>query len=684
MSAPSSTELLPATGPGLDRLLRPSSVAVVGATDRPGSYGANTLRNLVGGRFGGRVVAVNPRRDEVFGVRCVPTLGDLAEPVDAVVVATPARTLVDQVESAAALGCGGIVAYADGFDADGLDDVQRALAATGLPLLGPNTNGVVDVRTGATLWGDLVRMPEVAGPVALVTQSGNLGVSALAHRHGLGLHSVVALGNAVALEVSDVLEHLAHADERPRAVALYLEDDGDGPRLAAALAACAGADVRVVVLKAGRSVLGRAAAAAHTEALLGPYRVFTALVQEAGGVVVDDVHDLIEVARALAAGRRDPRDVAIVTCSGGDAAVAADLAAETQLALAPLAPATRDRLRAVLPPQVTVGNPLDHGNRVWADTAAIATAVAALAGDPGVGHLLYVQDEPPDLPPDDAAEWAATRAGAVEGARRAGHEPLLVCTFPGQEPREPERPVVSGLRPALAAVAALRRPAPDPDRLRAVAAAAAAGVRGGGAGALAEHEAKRLLAAAGVDVPVATVARTVDEAVAAAAVLDGSCAVKVSAPGLMHKSAQGAVVTGLADGTAVRGAAARLLEVADSLDGGVLLVEPMAAPGVEVLVAARADGVVPVLVLATGGVWTEVLDDTVVVPLPADAARVAAAVRDLRGAALLAGHDVPALVALAVRVGRLLLERRWALVELNPVIVAATGAVAVDAVLVPG
>jgi hypothetical protein len=186
--------------------------------------------------------------------------------------------------------------------------------------------------------------------------------------------------------------------------------------------------------------------------------------------------------------------------------------------------------------------------------------------------------------------------------------------------------------------------------------------------------------------PVGVVAATIPEAVEAARTVGLPCALKVSAPGLLHKTAVAAVVTDVRTLDEVLMTSARLLEVAEQLGGGVLLVERMVPAGVEILVAARADGVVPVLVLGIGGRWAEVLDDVVVVPLPAHQRRVREALSTLRGVPLLRASGATVLdhvAAVAAGVGALLLEQGWRMVELNPVIAGPAGAVAVDAVLVP-
>jgi succinyl-CoA synthetase beta subunit len=255
---------------------------------------------------------------------------------------------------------------------------------------------------------------------------------------------------------------------------------------------------------------------------------------------------------------------------------------------------------------------------------------------------------------------------------------LLASTLPELLPPADGLPAVAGLRTGLRVTAALRRPEPDPARLAALGRAAARAVHGEVAW-LGEREAKALLHSAGLPVPDGRLVRSADEAAAAQAELAAPVAFK--ATGLRHKSEHGGVELGVADASAARAAYDRLCR----LDGGPVLVERMAAPGAELLVAARADGVVPALVVGLGGLWTEALDDVAVLPLPAGSDRVEAALRGLRGAVELTGGrgraalDVAAAARLAAAAGELLLDEGLALLELNPVIVHREGAVAVDA-----
>ena len=668
----------------MSRLVNPRSIAVVGATDRPGSYAHNTLLNLIRNGYAGTVIGVHPNRKEVLSFYCVPSIGDLDEPVDVVVIATPADSVPAYLTAARQLGCGGAVVFAAGFAEIGNIEAQEALvaAAGDLPVIGPNGNGYVSVPARAAVWGDAALLPDTPGPIALITQSGNVGVVLLAHRQGLGLHSIFSVGNSAVVDAAALISSLATTDG-VRVIGAYLENDGDGVRLTQALAACASNDVRVVVLKAGRSERGLAAGAAHTAAVAGDQRVFEALIQESGGILVRQPAELIETSRALAIGRRDRRGAAVITCSGGDATLAADLADDAGAKLADFSAETLQELAALLPITATATNPLDHTNSVWADTEAVAKICETVARDPEVGHLLYVQDLPPGLPAGPRAEWDDTRAGGIAGGARAQLQTLLVSSMPGQEPGD----AVGGLVSALKAVAALQLPAPAPDRLLQIAECANRATTNPGGQYLAEHSAKEFLRAAGISVPKSQVVANSAAAVSAAAEIGFPVALKVSAPGLIHKSEIGALALNLATANEVRNASAQLLQIASLPANSELLIEAMVEPGVEVFVAAHRLGIVPCVVVGVGGVWAEILDDVAVIPLPADGTRVISEIGRLRGAALLLGDRgqkafaIDELAQLVVKAGKLLMDEHLTMIELNPVVVNYSTAVAVDAVI---
>jgi acetyl-CoA synthetase len=425
--------------------------------------------------------------------------------------------------------------------------------------------------------------------------------------------------------------------------------------------------------------------------------VFRALVEEAGGAWAADVHDLLELAKAMAARGPKPRrggGLAILTCSGGDSGLGADEAARLRIELPPLAPATAAALRERLPDAATVANPLDYTAMIWGEADTLRDIVRLTGEDPGVGQVLVFYDRPPGIDGYQAESWDAVQFGILAGARESPVGTIVAATLPELLDDASAWafacegvPAVAGLRTGVACAAALASPPADPARLRAIAKGSdpfsqrnevASFRRREGSDPsgyvsartemwLAEHDAKARLRAAGVPVVDGRLVAGEDDAVAALAELGGPVALKRSTPGLLHKAAAGALALDLATEEEVRVAYRRI--------GGPALVERMAAPGAELLVSVTREGVVPALVVGLGGAHAEVLDDVAVLPLPVTAERVERALRSLRGAPLLAGADLRAAAHLAMA-----LPKDLALIECNPVIVGAHGAVVVDAV----
>jgi acyl-CoA synthetase (NDP forming) len=333
---------------------------------------------------------------------------------------------------------------------------------------------------------------------------------------------------------------------------------------------------------------------------------------------------------------------------------------------------------------------------IWGDSTALGALVQTVGEDPEIGQVLVFYDQPAGLEGAIEESWRAVRDGIIEGAAASPVPTLVASTLP--ELLDDDAAwrfarsgvaAAAGLRTGVGCAAAMRRVGGDPGRLReiAVAARAAADARAAGVGAsrwLSEQESKELLRGAGISVVEGRTVGDADDAVRALSELGGSIAMKLSAASVQHKSELGGVELGLRDAAQVRDAYARLAALAVEHDGEVLA-ERMAPPGIELLIAARTDAVVPALVLGLGGIWTELLDDVAIVPLPASAERIDRALRALRGSPVLAGGrgrpavDVGAACELARRVGELLLDRGLELIELNPVFVAQTGAIVADA-----
>jgi acetyl-CoA synthetase len=480
----------------LDRLLAPRSVAVVGASPRVDTYGHQALDNLVAAQFDGPVFGVHPRETEVLGIPCFPSLSDLPEVPDAIVIATPAATVPDLIDEAGRLGVGGAVVIAAGFaEVEHGRKLQRQLRDNALrhdmPVCGPNGNGLVSVVRRAPLWGDGYNLAP-AGGVALVSQSGNVAVNAIGSTRALHLHTVISCGNQAVLDSSDYLVALAQ-QEGVRSVALYLESEGDGAQLAEGLALCAEREIGVAAT----------AAAAHTGAVAGDATVLRALVEDAGATWVDDPHELLETAKAMAHGRRKVAPgIAVVTCSGGDAAISADEADRLSIPLPPLADETRAALEPIVPDAATIGNPLDYTAMIWGDVERVADIVRVTASDPSIGQVLVYYDMPQKMGAASTYSWNSQLDGIILGGQTSDAPVMVASTLPDLLPEDlvdkcQQRgvPAVWGLTTGIKVADALRRPFGDPARLRATSAIAGAREPGDW---LAEHEAKELLAKAGV------------------------------------------------------------------------------------------------------------------------------------------------------------------------------------------
>lgn len=698
----------------LDRLLGARSVAVVGASERPGASAGFVMRNLLAQGYRGRILPVHRTAQTVFGLPAVPRLDAIDDTPDAVLVGLPADDAVATVGEAGRLGIRGAVVLASGFAETGAEGAARqqrlraAALAHGMAVCGPNCLGLFVPRSGLALYSSRIA-PMRAGGVAVLSHSGALGI-ALAQSGAIGVSLLVSAGNAAVTDIPDYLHHAAR-DEQTRVAVVVVEGIADPPAFAAAAQAMQGAGKPVIVLRAGRSAPGAAASAAHTGALAGSDEAHVAFFARIGALFAEDVESALQTAAALSApalcGRPRPRapGVALVGVSGGGLAHASDLADAAGLDLPALAPATVARLRTLLPPFATPQNPLDLTGIVFGNPDVYTQALAALADDPAIGVIGAVQDIPAGLDADGAAEYAGI-ADALSAFAAQGPVPLLIMShLAAQHPDISERldaagtSVARGGRAGITALRALAAPpsvmpgsadaplTPDPAwtaRLR--------------QGPLSEREAKLFLAAHGLQVTREHLATTADDAAVQAARLGFPVALKIESPDIRHKTEAGGVRLGLTDADAVRASFRALMaDVARHapqarIDG--VLVQDMVSGGVEAFVGTTRDPTFgPVLVLGSGGILVELTRDTRLAHLPLDITAAQALIRSTRLAGLLDGWrgappaDEDALAALAVRLGAVALAYRDVLdaIDLNPVMVLprGRGVRIVDALVIP-
>jgi acyl-CoA synthetase (NDP forming)/GNAT superfamily N-acetyltransferase len=688
----------------LRHVLAPRSVAVVGASDRPGSVGGAVLRNIIDGHYPGIVRAVNPHRRWVQRLRTFPSLLALPEPVDLAIVAVPGPAVEQVIRDCGERGIPAAVILSSGFgetDTDGAERERRLLhtaRSAGVRLVGPNCLGVAvptdDVRLNAT-FGAATPAP---GAVGVASQSGALGIGLLAeaaHRH-IGVSGFVSLGNKLDISGNDLLLYWEN-DPHTKVVALYLESFGN-PEKYLRHAGRISRSKPIVALKAGRTDAGARGGASHTAAAATPDVVVTTLLRQAGVIQVRSTEELLDAVQLLSgqpvpAGNR----LGIIGNAGGPGILAADASADTGLDVPELSAATQDALRAAAPGLASARNPIDLGAAADADGYDRTIRVLLASGEVDSAVVIHAATSVSD-PPSVAA--AIRRAAGADGDRIAVAAVLIGTDARGAltDPTDTVRPLppysfpesaVRAIGHAAAYGAWRRRPAGaerrpsdvDTDAARAVAVRALAGRPDGGW--LDARDIADLLAGIGVPHCRTEYAGTVDEAVETAERLGLPVVLKTAAT-LAHKTELGGVRTDLADAAAVR---AGYAAITAAIPGAGVLVQPMAPPGVELLVGvSRTEPYPPVLLVGLGGTATALLGDTATRLAPVTDTDAHDMVRELRSAPLLLGYrgaapaDVAAVEDLLQRIGTLADEvPEIAELDLNPVIVGVDGLVAVDA-----
>ncbi len=663
-------------GAAVAAMLDARSVAVVGASARPGSLGERMVTELL--RSGGdrRVWLVNPLYESVAGLPCVPDLTDLDGVPDLVLLGVGDKRLPGQLSSAAAIGARSAVVFGSAT-APGVRDQLRTIAgAAGMALCGAGCMGFWNVRTGLRALGYVERASVRGGPISLVTHSGSVFSTLLRTRRRLGFDLAVSSGQELVTTTADYVDHVVdHTDTR--LLALVLETVRDGHRLRAALRRARGTGIEVVVLPVGGSPLGAELVAAHSGAVAGDQATWEALCEDTGSIRVGDLAELADTLELLASPRRSARGpgtgLATVHDSGAERTLLADLADAHDVPLAELADDTRARLRELLDDGLEATNPLDvwgHGH----DTRELFGAcLGTMAADPGVGITVLAVDLVEEYDgdtsyPDAVLDVAATTDEPI--AVLAGL-PSAVDEAAATRLREAGVPVLEGTRTGLLALRHLLRPPSRPGRLP----------RSPGSAELPRD----LLDRYGIRQPAFRRVASGAEARAAAAELGAPVALKTAAPGIRHKTEAGGVVLGLG----IDDVEAAYDDLAARL-GPEATVHATAPDGVELsLGIVREPQLGPMVVVAAGGVLVELLADRAVALPPLSRTRARAMLDRLRLRPLLDGWrgapaaDVESVVDVLVALGEIAVAHgdRIDAFELNPVVAGPDGALALDVLL---
>lgn len=672
----------------LEPLFAPTSVAVVGASNDPRKWGNWLARGALSGEARRPAYLVNRRGGQILGRRAYPTVADLPEAPELVVLAVPIATLEEAVESALAAGARAIVAISAGAsDSAATAALDAALAArvraAGAVMLGPNCLGVLDNGEGLDLAG--ARLPP--GPIGLISQSGNLALELgrLAAEDDLGFSRFVSLGNQADLDATELLLALAdHADTR--LLALYVEDFRDGRAFARAARDVVCAGKPVVVLAAEPGAATTRAARSHTGALASEGAAVEATCRAAGIERVRTPRELIDVAQALLrCARPAGRRLAVLADGGGHGIIAAGLAGEAGLELPVLGADTVASLRDQCPATAALANPVDLAGGAELDAGAFDRTAEVILASGEVDALLvtgYFGGYG-----EYAREVADSELGAARRLGRIAQDsgcPIVAHTMYPASPaahllREAGVPTYASIDQAVAVLGRLAHPRVGPRLAIPELPAPAPPARGDGYVA-----ARDLLAAAGIRFVAQRTVRSAGDAARAAHEIGYPVVLK--ALGLLHKSDAGGVVIGLAEEAALIGAYARLERRLAPPAFSVEALAPL-SEGVELLIGARWDARLgPVAVAGAGGIYAEILRDTAVALAPIDEAEAESMLRSLRSAPLLLGargrpplalHAAArALVALAQTAAS---HPELAEIEINPLLVTSTDATALDA-----
>jgi acetyl coenzyme A synthetase (ADP forming)-like protein len=693
----------------LDPLLKPRSVAVIGASRQRGTIAAEVFHNLIEGGFSGAVYPVNPKASVVHSVKAYPTIEEVPDAVDLAVVVVPAKQVCDAVEACGRKGVRAVVVITAGFAEVGAEGraLQDKLVAIvrhyGMRMVGPNCLGIVNADPEVALNATFATTQPPYGNVAFSSQSGALGLAILeyARELGIGVSQFVSVGNKADVSGNDLVEYWG-ADPATRVILLYLENLGNSQKFME-LARSVSRAKPIVVVKSGRTEAGARAASSHTGSLAGMDVAVDALLGQAGVLRTDTIDELFDVAMLLAS-QPVPRGkrVAILTNAGGPGIMASDACESRGLEVARLSEETQRALAAFLPAEASVKNPVDM--IASASGAQYERALSLLLAAPEVDMVLVLFVTPIVTDASDVAN--AIRAGAS-----ASDKCVATCFMGRRGVPEAVRTLREGRYPSYAfpesAAAALakaarygewlakpegRRVVPsgiDRDRARAV-------VQSAGPRWLDPAEVQAVLDAYGLRIPRSFVARSADEAAdfsARAAAESGvkQVALKLVSDTITHKSDVGGVILALEGPERVREAYLAMSErlaakgLAAQMQGA--LVQEMVAPGVETFVGATRDADYGALVaFGLGGVQVELWKDVVFRVSPLRDVDARAMTEQVRARALLDGFrgapavDRDALVDAILRVAQLMEDlSEVSEVDVNPLIASPTGVIAVDA-----
>jgi acyl-CoA synthetase (NDP forming) len=699
----------------LDRLINPSSIAIIGASETAGSFGARTMENLAS--FRGKLFPINPKRDQILGHKAYQSVEAIPGVPDVAIISVPQEQVIDLVKRCADKGIGGAIVYSSGFAELGIEAriaAQRQLAeiaaSTGMRIIGPNCVGIINFAstTGMHFMPKFNEMPMVSGGIGLVSQSGGLGYTIIQSlQRGIGFSHFLSAGNSCDVDICDLIDYLVD-DDATKVIACLFEGIRDGGRLIEAGRRALAAKKPLIIYKMGRSDISKKAALSHTGTLAGSNTAYEAAFREIGAVVVDNWEEVLETACLFErAGVPKGTGAGVMASSGGAAVISGDKAEEFGVAMPAPQAETIAKLTKLVPDFGSVANPTDMTAETLKSFDLYSACIRAFADDPGYGVVVV-----PML--------SAQKPITTERARHLDHladnlgKPICLVWFnewlegPGSEVYDKSRRI-SMFRSMARCMKAIRAWLDYHDRRakllvsdrkrltsvvckeRALAGLATASTRS----VLSESQSKKLLKIYGITANREVLAQSEDEAVAGAERIGFPVVLKADSPDIPHKTEAGVVRLDLNDAAAVRQAYAEIKAALERQPSTVtingIVVQEMVKAPIEMMIGASVDiQFGPMITCGFGGTAVEIVRDIQTRRAPVSESQALEMIQALRGNKLLSGYrntapaNVEALAQVVCRASELIsdLHDQIAELDINPVKVSAATAVAVDALIV--
>ena len=677
----------------LNKLLSPRSVAVIGASEKPG-FGLSTCKNLLRSSRQEHIYFIHPKRESVLGKKCYRSISELPEQVDMCIVLLNKSLVIPTLEEAAANGCKAAIVYASGYGETGDKAAEQELRETAkrldMAVMGVNCAGYISNNDDLVPFGMIVNRDARPGNIAIISQSGKICLNMMQVDY-MNFSYLISAGNCSCILIEDYIDYLID-DPGTKVIGLYLEGVKNPEKFTDVLRRAALKRKPIVILKVGRSAAGSRVASSHTGSLSGSDKAFDALCKKFGIVRVDDIEELVQMCHMLSVLPELPKipTISAMCLSGGETGVCADVGTAEGLEYPEFSEETMQALTELLPDYASPANPLDMTATLSHDGPKYAEVIKAIMRDPNVGMVLCGQTILPHqnltdviYPMSDGMVMAANerikpvavmnffncdRDAAIRSKLEAAGVAILPATGTGFKLLRYMKKMVEYKPEEKTLELAIPQPA------------------GGEKVALSEYESKMELQRFGVRVPFSEVVSSEEQLDRVVREVSYPCVAKIESADILHKSDVGGVRLNLHNEAELRAAYAEVLKNAAEKAPGAkvngVLVQPMLPQGVEVIVGVNIDPQFgPMILCGLGGVFVEVFKDVALYPAPLSKGEALDMIRSLKGYKMLNGYrgsakcDVDALAELMVQIADYAVANKDTLCEmdLNPVFVYEEG-----------